>query len=176
MRQVAFLRGINVGGRHLVPMQALRACLTDELHLVGVRTYIQSGNVVFDSDQVPEALSPAIAAALEARFGFAVPVVVRSAEWLARVVADNPFLAEGADPKALHVGLLSSAPASMALDPERSPPDRFAVAGQQVYLHCPNGLARTKLTVAWFERGLGVETVTVRNWRTLGKVLDLAQA
>jgi uncharacterized protein (DUF1697 family) len=174
---VALLRGINVGGKNLVPMAELAALFTDA-GCAAVRTYIQSGNVVFEPPQEARGdLAALLAQRIEARFRFAVPVVLRAAEALDRVLGDNPFLAEGADTQLLHVMFLAGEPAPAAvarLDPERSPPDRFVVSGSEIYLICPNGLARTKLTNAYFDRTLAT-TSTVRNWRTVGKLLEMAR-
>ena len=172
----ALLRGINVGGKHKLPMADLRD-LFAEAGGTDVRTYIQSGNVVFRAPEDVAARLPALVEdAIAARHGFSVPLVLRRAEALASVVADNPFLAEGADPAALHVAFLQAQPTPAAvrtLDPDRSPPDRFKVQGQEVYLHCPNGLARTRLTADYFDHRL--ETVaTFRNWRTVQRLVAMA--
>ncbi|MGD2115512.1 MAG: DUF1697 domain-containing protein [Acidobacteriota bacterium] len=177
---IALLRGINVGGKHKLPMAALRS-IFEEAGCGEVRTYIQSGNVVFTAEpdlaaRVPERIGREI----EARFGFTSPVVTRSAAELAEVAASNPFVdpsvEEGVDEKALHVLFLRDAPAAAqvaALDPDRSPPDRYTVRGREVYLCCPQGVARTKLTTRYFDSRL--ETVsTLRNWRTVRKLLELA--
>jgi uncharacterized protein (DUF1697 family) len=174
---VALLRGINVGGKNSVPMAELSALFT-EAGCAGVRTYIQSGNVVFQAGAALAAgLPAAMAKRIEARFGVRAPVVLRSADELAAALARNPFLAEGADPQALHVMFLAGEPgaASLAkLDPQRSPGDRFVVLGRDVYLHLPNGMARTKLTNDYFDRALATVS-TVRNWRTATKLLEMAR-
>ena len=171
MTHVASLRGINVGGHRKLPMAELRElCLT--LGWKDVRTYIQSGNVVFRANRPdPDAL----AASIRDRFGFDVPVVLRSARGLIAARGASPWSREASTSKNVHVMFLSRKPAARAvvrLDPDRSPPDRFAVVGSEVHLDCPNG-ARTKLTVDWFERSLGVRA-TARNWRTLEKLIELS--
>lgn len=172
-----FLRGINVGGRHKLPMRELAAFFA-ELGARDVRTYIQSGNVVFRAE---EAVARDLAAGFErraqVRFGFPVPAVLRSTLELRTVLAGNPFLAGGATEKALHVLFLATAPDPAAvdgLDPERSAPDAFAVRGREVYLHLPHGMARTRLTNAYFDRALGT-TSTGRNWRTVGTVAAMTK-
>jgi uncharacterized protein (DUF1697 family) len=105
-----------------------------------------------------------------------VPVVLRSAAELRAVVRGNPFLEAGADPATLHVAFLADRPtaaAAASLDPARSPPDAFAVRGREVYLHLPNGGARSKLTTAWLDARLDTVS-TVRNWRTVERLLALA--
>ena len=92
------------------------------------------------------------------------------------IVTGNPFLAAGADPAQLHVGFLAGAPTAARtaeLDPDRSPRDAFEVRGREVYLHFPNGTARSKLTVDYFDRVLGT-TITIRNWRTVLKLHDMS--
>ena len=166
---IALLRAINVGGTKKLLMAELRA-MFEAAGCTDVRTYIQSGNVVFRAEpalaeRIPELIEAAIAAAK----GFQVPVVTRTAAELDAVVTGNPYLAEGADPAQLHVGFLAEAPnaARIAeLDPQRSPQDAFEVRGREVYLHFPIGTARSRLTVDYFDRTLGT-TITSRNWRRL---------
>jgi len=175
---VALLRGINVGGKNPVPMRELVA-LFDALGCRDVRTYIQSGNAVFTAKPALAAGLPArFARAFGKRFGFDSPLVLRSAGELAKVAANNPFLAAGEDVARLHVAFLADAPSKAqlaALDPQRSPPDRFVAAGRELYLCCPNGMARTKLTNAYFDGKLGTVS-TVRNWRTVLELTKMASA
>jgi len=174
---VALLRGINVGGKNKLPMAALRT-LFEELGCTGVRTYIQSGNVVFGaSARLAGTLAAALSARIRARHGLEVPVLLRSAAELARTLARNPFLRAGEPVESLHVAFLAAVPAKRAaasLDPERSPGDRFALVGRDLYLCLPNGVGRTKLTNAWLDRGLET-TSTVRNWRTVTTLAEMAR-
>jgi len=173
---VALLRGVNVGGRNKLPMQELRAALLGA-GFSGVATYIQSGNVVLDADsRKPDAVAAAVSSVIETQFGFGVPATVRSANQLGAVIKNNPFLARGCEPKALHVAFLADRPDPAAvkeLDPDRSPPDEFIVAGEEIYLHYPNGAARSKLTNAWFDSKLRTMS-TVRNWNTVLKLFERA--
>ena len=166
---VALLRGINVGGRNRLAMAELKSMFQDA-GCRSARTYIQSGNVVFRSTrEEARRICDAVRAALAARLGTDIPIILRSGANLARIAGDNPFPAAEEDPRLLHVGFLSDRPASdriSALDPNRSPPDEFAVRGREVYLYLPNGAARTKLTAAYFDRTLGI-AATFRNWRTV---------
>ena len=163
-RAVALLRGINVGGNRSVPMADLAAIFA-EAGGADVRTYIQSGNVVFSAARVAEVGRRAESLLLQ-KFGFSVPIMVRTAARMAFVRDHNPFLAEGCGPASLHVGFLAEGAKDVALDPNRSPGDRFARCDGEIYLHLPNGVARTKLTNDWFDRALGT-VCTVRNWRTV---------
>ena len=173
---VAFLRGINVGGARKLSMPQLKGVLAD-FGLEDVVTYIQSGNVVFrTTSRDAAALERRLERAIENAFGLDVTVLLRTQAQLAKVVERNPFLAEG-DVAKLHVAFLSAKPAKGAaarLDPQRSPPDELALVGSELYLRFPNGSGRTKLTLDYVERTLGVRA-TQRNWRTVTKLLELAQ-
>jgi uncharacterized protein (DUF1697 family) len=135
--------------------------------------------VVFTADAalaaaIPAALPRAMAKAL----GFQAPVVLRSAAELAKVAARHPLAGAGTDPKWLHVGFLAATPSPAqvaALDPQRSPGDRFKVAGNHVFVHFANGSGGTKLTAPYFDAKLGA-TVTFRNWNTVQKLAAMARA
>lgn len=172
---VALLRGVNVGGKNRLPMRDLAAAFT-RAGCSEVLTYIQSGNVVFRAGASLAGRVPSVAArAVETGFGFRPAVLLRSAAELRSVARSNPFLRSGADPDALHVAFLSGRPepaAVASLDPNRSPPDAFAVRGREVYLHCPRGFGRSKLGNDWLESKLGTAS-TIRNWRTVLALVDL---
>jgi uncharacterized protein (DUF1697 family) len=173
---VVLLRAINVGGRNIVPMADLVSVCEAAGHR-SVRTYIQSGNLILRSRAAAEEVERDLARRIEARFGFAVPVVARSATDIATLGARNPFLAAGAPPERLHVAFLARAPsedAVAALDPRRSPGDRFAVIGREMFLELPNGVGRSKLTNDWIDRSLKTVS-TVRSWRTVTKLDALAR-
>lgn len=175
---VALLRGINLGAKNKVPMPALR----DYVEAAGganARTYLQSGNVVFEAldDQAPN-IGAAISDRLRDDLGLTVPVVLIRADELGAITAANPFLRDGRPESQLHLMVLSAEPTGeriAKLDPDRSAPDAFVVAGRAIYLHLPSGVARSKLTNDYFDRTLGVVS-TNRNWRTVGKLLELSDA
>jgi uncharacterized protein (DUF1697 family) len=172
---VALLRGINVGGKNRLPMADL-ATMFEDAGCRSVTTYIQSGNVLFQASpalarRIPSLIKKAIADG----FDYDIPVLTRTAEELRKTLRGNPFIGAGAELERLHVAFLADRPAAArvkALDPDRSPPDAFAVRGREIYLHLPNGVARTKLTNAYFDSKLGTAS-TLRNWRTVVKLLDL---
>jgi uncharacterized protein (DUF1697 family) len=169
----ALLRAINVGGKNKVPMPELRAVFED-LGFTDVVTYVQSGNVAF---RAPRADAGAISRRLKEAFGLELPVVLRTGRELAAVASRNPFLREGAEPKLLHVVFLDRKPAAGAqkrIDPERSPDDRFSLSGRELYLEYPNGSGRSKLTLTYLERCLGVNG-TARNWNTVLKLVELTR-
>lgn len=173
---IALLRGINVGGKNRLPMKEL-AALFVEAGCEDVRTYIQSGNVVFRTGSADVAeIASIISASILDRFGYRVPVIVRTAGELEEIAQGNPFVKAGAETDKLHVMFLAELPESAgveSLDPERSPGDEFAVLRREIYLHCPNGVARSKLTNSYFDSRLST-TSTTRNWRTVRKLLELA--
>ncbi|MBI3891321.1 MAG: DUF1697 domain-containing protein [Candidatus Wallbacteria bacterium] len=144
-----------------------------------VRSHIQSGNVIFGaSDTLAPKVPGLISASILERFGLTVPVVTRSAAEMKQVVRGVPFREAGGDEATWHVAFLAAVPEPArvaSLDPDRSPPDRFEVRGREIYLRCPNGLARTKLTNAYFDSRLRT-TSTVRNWRTVLAVLEMMQS
>ncbi len=174
---VALLRGINVGGRNKLSMDALVKIFASA-GCEDVRTHVQSGNVLFVASpktarRIPSVVSDWIAASLRMR----VPIVLRRPDELRAVAAGNPFLESGADPASLHVAFLAGVPDRShvaALDPERSPGDSFELRGREIYLHLPNGEARTTLTNAYLDSTLATRS-TIRNWRTLLELLEMAQ-
>jgi uncharacterized protein (DUF1697 family) len=172
---VALLRGINLGGKNKVPMADLKVQLA-ELGLEDVVTYIQSGNAVFRSPVAKTRVAADIAKRVATAYGLDVKVIVRTPAELGRIAKANPYLPGEKDVSKLHVIYLDRAPKAAdkaKLDPDRSPPDEFTVRGREIYLHLPNGLGRSKLTIDYFERRLGV-AATARNWNTLLKLIDLA--
>jgi uncharacterized protein (DUF1697 family) len=162
---VALLRGINLGGHHTVPMAALRS-LVEELGHRDVATYVQSGNVVFTAAAARgvDDITAELEAALASRFGFAVPVVLRSRDEIERIAARHPFEEREEEPAKLHVFFLAGEPEPArvaAWHPERYAPDEAVVDGREVYVHFPNGMGRSKFT---FDFGT---PATARNWRTV---------
>lgn len=170
---VALLRGINVGGKTRIGMAALR----DTCASVGcedVVTYIQSGNVVLKSRLSAEKLRAALEAAIAGEFGFNPAVMIRTAKEITAVVERNPYA--GGDDKTLHVGFLQAAPdaaTKKCLGAIDCAPEGLTVVGRDVYLHLPNGIGRSPLQ-AQMERCLRPTAITIRNWRTVTKLAELA--
>ena len=172
---VALLRGINLGARNKIAMTRLRE-LFEAAGAEDVSTYVQSGNVVFRSTAPAGELEERIAARIKQDLELDVTVLVRSRKQIAKTVSGNPFATRNADPKALHVTFLAAKPPAArvrVLGPSPSPPDDFRVVGRDVYLSCPNGYGRSKLSNAYFEKGLGV-AATTRNWRTVTTLAEMA--
>ena len=175
-RHLALLRGVNVGGARTLSMRELE----DAFKTAGATTtaaVIQSGNVVFASAH-PEATCAAAATVLQAKFGFRPTIVLRSVKAWRAMVEANPFAAAGAATEALHVACLAAEPSvSLAarLDPQVFLPDQFALAGADVYLKLPNGVAKANLTNARLDRAFATVS-TMRNWRTVLRLLERLEA
>ena len=169
---VALLRGVNVGGGNRLPMAEFRASI-ESLGYAEVATYIQSGNVVFSSEDSEATIVERIRAVVADRHRLSVPVVVRSGDELAGLAGRHRFADDGTDPKLLHVAFLDRRPdVTVGPDPDRWLPDRWAVVGRELFLAYPDGSARSKMTIDQFERPWGV-TATARNLNTVVKLADL---
>jgi uncharacterized protein (DUF1697 family) len=172
---IALLRGINVGGSHMLPMKELKRLL-EKLGCVEIHTYIQSGNVVFRSGRADaEGLATQLTQAVSSTYGFSPRVMVLTLRELARAVADNPFREAEESPKSLHLFFLAASPRTpdlKSLHALQAQTERFALRGRVLYLLTPEGFGRSKLA-ARVERLLGVEA-TARNWRTVTTLLDMA--
>ncbi|HVJ87816.1 MAG TPA: DUF1697 domain-containing protein [Caulifigura sp.] len=172
---IALLRGINVGGKAIVPMRTLVDCL-EELGYDDVRTYIQSGNAVFRSPKKLTAKSAeAITAAVQTACGVDPHVQLLTLAELESVIEGNPFRDGVDDPSRLHVFFLASEPKSPkleAVETLKAPTERCRLTPRAFYLHAPEGIGRSKLAAA-LERLLGVPT-TARNWRTVEKIREMA--
>lgn len=166
---VALLRAVNVSGQNLIPMARLRTAV-EGLGFGAVQTYLQSGNVVFTPPPRAMDLSKALHDLIATTFGFQVAVLILTREEVADIVAHNPFLPDPAvDPKFCHATLLPAAPdpaAFAALTLPLQSGEAVQARGRALYLHCPSGYGKSKLTNAWFERALATHATT-RNWNTL---------
>ena len=173
---LALLRGINVGGKASLPMKELAAIFA-AAGATDVRTFIQSGNVIFGAADA-SALVASVTVEIARVYGYPGRIVLRSAAELKAAYKANPFAKGAVSLDPLHVYFLADVPeaaAVKALDPERSPGDTFVVKGREVFLHLPNGMARTKLTNAYFDSKLKTVS-TARNWKTVGKLVELMEA
>ena len=174
MTHLALLRGINVGGKAKLPMKELSAIFA-AAGATNIRTYIQSGNVLFESP-LPDPLIALVTTEIARIYGYPGRIVLRSAAELNAAFNANPFAKAGKLRETLHVYFLADKPdpaATKSLDPDRSPGDSCVVRNREIYLHLPNGMARTKLTNAYFDAKLKT-TSTARNWNTVGKLVELA--
>jgi uncharacterized protein (DUF1697 family) len=173
---IALLRGINVTGRKIIRMKDLRASF-EALGFRRVKTYVQSGNVIFEAGKDAN-LGGKIEKMIQADYGFGVSVFVKTPREMAQVISNNPFpKPEGIEDSRLYVTFLSaSAPptAEKALKGLATEQERFHVAGREVYLCCPNGYGKTKLSNSAIEKKFGV-VATTRNWKTVNALLALTQ-
>lgn len=172
---LALLRAVNVSGHNKLPMKELRERLTASGY-ANVRTYIQSGNVIFDHPSEDEnELRRELANFLLTEFGVKSPVVLRSRDELAATIANSPIAVDEAEHKYYHVMFLGDEPAAeqiAALDPNRSPNDRFVVRGRDIYVHYQKDVAGSKFTNAYVDSKLKTVS-TARNWRTVNTLLGM---
>jgi uncharacterized protein (DUF1697 family) len=171
---ISMLRGINVSGQKKVRMADLKS-LYGSLGLGNVQTYVQSGNVVFDSEeQDAKKLRKTIEARIKATFGFPVPVLLRAADDFQRVIENHPFANE--DPIRVLVTFLYELPEKSKwneLSLYQDKVDQFALGEQEIFLFCPGGYGRTKLSNTFFEKKLGV-IATTRNWKSVNALYEMA--
>jgi uncharacterized protein (DUF1697 family) len=175
---ITLLRGINVSGHKTILMDDLKI-LFEKMDFGEVKTYIQSGNVVFMTGGTftDAELVQRIQQTVASKYNFYVPVFIRSREDLEKILADNPFLKEkDINPDRLHVTFLSDGPRPSdreAISKYDFSPDRFYLVRNEVYLYCPQGYGNTKISNLFFENRLKVNATT-RNWKTVIKLVDLA--
>jgi uncharacterized protein (DUF1697 family) len=175
-RQVALLRGINVGRNQRIAMSDLRNIATG-LGWTEVSTHLQSGNLLLTSVRSPAAVGSALEKAISRELGLTVAVVVRTRTEIARVVRANPFPDAG-DPSRLLVVFLPATPDRARLDtlePETFPGSRLHALGRELYVWCPEGIIGSPVLKALGKSGLDAEG-TARNWRTVTRLLELLDA
>jgi uncharacterized protein (DUF1697 family) len=175
---VAILRGINVGGKRMIKMDALKQLFTS-LGFQNVETYIQSGNVFFQCKKTSEEkLAATIAKEIENIFSFDVTTIVKNVDELQDIITNNPFTK---DKKKLvehfHVTFLATTPTKVNVDSIAKltfGDDAFAIIDKTVYLYCPNSYRNSKLTNSFFETKLKV-IATTRNWKTCNELVSIAE-
>lgn len=177
MVYISILRGINVSGQKLIKMEALRA-LYENLGFKDITTYVQSGNVIFSTKTTDVAkLGKKIAAQINEQFGYEVPVLVLTANKLQEVIQNNPFIKDKQKNAAFfHVTFLSGpaqAGYQTAIEEKKSAGEAIAFLNEVIYIYCPNGYGKTKLTNNFIETKLKV-TATTRNWKTVNELYRMA--
>ena len=175
---VSMLRGVNVGGHHMLKMDALRA-LYESLGLREPQTYVQSGNVIFRTEERDLVrLTKRLENAIEQSFGFRPEIVIRTFSELKDVIAKNPFATRRSiDPSKLLVTFLASNPGPEVRDQLlkiKSAPEELWIDGREIYIYFPNGMARSKLSWPVIEKTLK-KSGTGRNWNTVKKLLEIAE-
>ncbi|HEU0249285.1 MAG TPA: DUF1697 domain-containing protein [Solirubrobacteraceae bacterium] len=174
-RYVALLRGINVGAHKRIAMAELRELLAS-LGYGDARTLLQSGNVVLDADIAPERLASGLEHGIAERFAVKTPVLVRTREQLASVVARDPLREIVEEDKLYQVSFLSAEPTREAIERIAAVdygPERFVHEGCEIYAWHPQGIHSSPLARALTDKRLGV-VATARNWSTTVKLLELA--
>ncbi len=173
---IALLRGINVTGRNKIPMRELCAVCAD-LGWEDVRSYIQSGNLVFQADDKPTKLETDLERAIERRFALSIPILVRAATVWPDYVRDNPYPdASQSEPNHVMLALSKVAPkpdAAAKLQERAVRGESILQVGDALWVHYAGGVAKSKLSPALFDRLVG-SPVTARNWRTVLKLQEMA--
>jgi uncharacterized protein (DUF1697 family) len=176
---ISMLRGVNVGGHNKIKMEALRA-LYESLKLKSPQTFVQSGNVIFLSDEKNLLrLSQRIQEAIERKFGFRPAVVLRTSFEMRRVIARNPFASrDGIDPAKLLVTFLASEPAKQVCESLRkfdSRGEELYFHGNELYIYFRNGMGKSKLSWPGLEKVMNT-SFTGRNWNSVTKMLEIAES
>lgn len=174
---IALLRGINIGAHKRMKMEKLRASC-EALGFAGVKTYIQSGNLIFNAPKLSSAaLSNKLGECIVKDFGFSSEIISRTREEMNAIVDDNPFTKErGIDPSKLHVVFLSQRPSPAALKKLQEltlAPDRVNSGEKEIYFYFPNGVSGSSLWKHPLDRVTGVAG-TMRNWKTVTTLLQMA--
>jgi uncharacterized protein (DUF1697 family) len=175
---ITLLRGINMTGHNAIKMIRL-ANLFRQIGYTDAETYIQSGNIVFtchngSSDDV----SSVIRKAILSEFNLDIAVITRTSDDMTKIISANPFLKEPSfDPSKMAVLFLELKPSNaqvLKVADIDNPPDKFHINDSEIYVYCPNGFGKTKLYTNFFEAKMKV-TGTARNWRTVNKLLEMAE-
>ncbi|MCK9441995.1 MAG: DUF1697 domain-containing protein [Methanothrix sp.] len=173
---IALFRGINVGGKNLLPMNEL-VVLLEDIGTRNIKTYIQSGNVIFQSaEKNIEQISKRLTVEIKKRHGFEPYVLIFGLDEIEKAMVENPFPEAETDPSRLHLGFLAFTPKSpdlKKLDGLKKESERFHLTDGVFYLHAPEGVGGSKLAAS-AEKLLGVP-MTDRNWRTVCKIREMAK-
>jgi uncharacterized protein (DUF1697 family) len=174
---IALLRGINVSGKHPIRMNEF----VDMMEAIGfenVMTYIQSGNIIFESEMEETVeIGKAIEDKIKLEYGFDVPVLVKRVDDFKKIYLNNPFVNERKlEIEKLHVTILAGIPEKEKrekLNGYESGEDEYIISKDLIYLYCPNGYGNTKFSNTFFENKLKI-SATTRNWKTVGKLMEMA--
>ena len=173
---ISILRGINVSGKNIIKMEALKR-LFESLDFQKVTTYVQSGNVIFSSALSDvKKIEKLITSQIEKDFGLKVPVIILTIAELKQCIEDNPLI-KNRDEAFLHFTFLAERPIDCKkerIKDKKAVNEEIEISERVVYLYCPNGYGKTKLTNTFLENTLKV-TATTRNFRTTYKLLKIAE-
>ena len=174
---ISILRGINVSGKNLIKMDALKK-MYENLGFQNIKTYVQSGNVVFKATGSEKEIAQTIIDGIKSEFGYDVPVIVLNLDDFKDIIENSPFAKDPSkDPAFLHVTFLADKPGNFdrkAIDEKVGKGEEIHFADNAVYLYCPNGYGVTKLSNTFLESKLKV-TATTRNWKSTNAIFNLAQ-
>ncbi len=175
---IALLRGINVGGRRKILMADLRDLLA-QMGFSNIATYIQSGNIYFQSSIIDkEKLENLIEKAIKTNYEFDVPVIIRTTSEINSIIAENPYIGqEGITNDNLHLIFLKSHPKPeyhKLIPSSNFLPDKFEIIGNNIFIYCEGKVSQSKITNTIFEKKLKVITST-RNWKTVIKLQELSK-
>ena len=178
-RYISILRGINVSGKNLIKMAALRTSF-ENLGFGDVTTYVQSGNIIFSAKKTAiKNLEEEIYQQIKVDFGFEIPTIVLTLEILQKVIAGNPFVNDSKkDPAFFHVTFLSSTPDNVdikEIEAKKQEGEEIIFENNVFYLYCPVGYGNTKLNNNFLEKKTKVNATT-RNWKTTNELLKIARA
>jgi uncharacterized protein (DUF1697 family) len=177
---ISLLRGVNMAGHNKIQMTEL-STLYRKMGFKDVRSYIQSGNVIFSLDDKTDfqRVASQIEGAILKKFDDAIPVFIRTISEIKKVIIENPFFnEENFDPARMAVIFLYETPSGEQVEKVKNidyPPDKFKIIGKEIFIYCPNGFGRTKLYTNFFENKMKV-TGTARNWKTVKSILKIAEA
>ncbi len=174
---IVLLRGINVGGKNKLPMVDLRELLSENGYQ-NVSTYIQSGNIILSSSNSIDYINNDIKNLIKNAFNYTTPVVTLTTDELTRCYNNNPFLTTENDSKFLHVTFIKHPPTKQTittLNIHTQENESYQIIDKFIYLHTPDGFAKTKFTNIQFEKKLQTEATT-RNWRTVSKLVSLVSS
>lgn len=175
-KKIAILRGINVGGKRKIRMRDLKS-LCENLGWKDVETYIQSGNLIFSSDDQNSELEETLELEIQKFYGFDVPVIVRNSKELQTSIANNPFIDTGGEINQLHLTFLKDRPIDEKVEQiwiHSYAPDKFKIVGKDVFIFCAGKYHKSKLTNNFFERKLNTGATT-RNWKTVLKLAEMIE-
>ncbi len=175
---ITLLRGINVGGQKKILMKDLMT-LYESMDFKNVKTYVQSGNVVFESHlEDQNDLAGIIEKKILETFGFPVSIIIRTADELKQIILNNPFIKKkGFDESKLYATFFSDIPSDKLLNEAlkiKDEKDRFFISGREAYLFCPGGYGKTKFSNNFFEKKLDI-TATTRNWNTVRTLMEMVE-
>ena len=173
---MALLRGINVGGHHIIKMADLKNLL-ETMGLDNIHTYIQSGNVVFESDREVNELRQQIQEQIETTYGFSVPVIIRTSQEWEQIIDNCPYSVETlSEDESIHLSLLSDRPSQEALQrlsKFQNDVDQYDIQGKEIYLFMRQSFHHSKLPLQLQKLGV---SCTIRNWKTTLKLASIAKS